>query len=212
MPLRLHFILALSAMLLTLTSYGQAFKAGVLGGISTSQVGGDGYSGFNKAGINLGVFLNTALSKEVDMQFEIEYMQKGARKNPDTEKGDYTMLLIRLDYVQVPILVKYHHKNFYLEGGGYAGFLVNFYLENETGVRTEQFQEDPARKRVKDTDFGVLAGLGYEINDHFTLNSRFLQTVGNVKEFESGAVFWLRSGWSNSVIAFTFRYEFGGRS
>ena len=209
---RIKYIVVVLGLFTSSFLHGQTFKAGVLAGLSTSQVGGDGYSGFNKAGINAGFFANSSIGKEVDLQFELEYIQKGSRKNPNTDKGDFSKLLLRLDYVQIPVLIKYHQKSFYLEGGGYAGILVNFYLEDESGVRTSDFENNVFINDVKNTDFGMLVGIGYNVTDHIILNSRFLQTVGNVKEFESGAVRWLKSGWSNSVISFTFRYEFGQKS
>ena len=38
--------------------YGQNFKAGLIAGISTSQVSGDQLGGFNKLGINFGASVN----------------------------------------------------------------------------------------------------------------------------------------------------------
>jgi hypothetical protein len=204
-------IATLALLLLSSELQAQAFKAGFSAGIATSQVGGDGYGGFNKAGITGGFFTSTSLNEKVSMQFELEYMQKGSRKNPDTEKGDTEFFLLRMDYVQVPLLTRYYHKSFFLEGGLYVGVLVNFHIENESGVVTERFK-NTQKEQVKSLDQGFLMGLGYHINQQFMFTSRLYQTVGNVKRFESGQQRYLDSGWSNTVVAFSFRYQFGGTS
>jgi hypothetical protein len=206
-----YFLLSLLLFGIHYVSFSQAFKAGISAGLSTSQVGGDGYGGFNKAGLTGGVFINTSLNEKMDGQFELEYVQKGSRKNPDTEKGDTEFFLLRLDYVQIPMLLKYYHKNFFLEGGLYVGVLVNFHIENESGVVTDLFKS-VQKEQVKSLDQGMLIGLGYRINQQFLFTTRLQQTVGNVKRHESGQQRYLDSGWTNTVVAFTFRYEFGQTS
>ena len=63
----------------------QRFKGGVLLGICASQVDGDTYGGFDKVGLQGGVFVNTKFTKYWGAQMEIQYNAKGARKKTSND-------------------------------------------------------------------------------------------------------------------------------
>src|SRR5689334_21238513 len=84
--------------------YAQNFHAGLLAGISTSQVDGDNLAGYHKVGIKGGVFVNRQLSEKFALQLEIEFLQKGSRKPVDTIEN--TFFLMRLNYIDVPLLAR----------------------------------------------------------------------------------------------------------
>jgi len=81
-------ILTIFILFLAVNGFSQTFKSGLLFGVSAAQVEGDGYGGYNKAGVILGGFTNTEFSKKISLQFEIAYIGKGARKVPKPDKGD----------------------------------------------------------------------------------------------------------------------------
>ena len=58
----------------------QRFNGGVLIGLSASQVDGDTYAGFDKVGLQGGVFVNTKFNNAWGAQMELKYNAKGARK------------------------------------------------------------------------------------------------------------------------------------
>ena len=93
------FILFLSPLLIQ----GQNFKAGIRFGICGSQVNGDNLSGFNKAGIVAGAFVNRNLSKPFNMQMEIVYIQKGSRKPTDDANSYYRL---RVHYIVLSLSKK----------------------------------------------------------------------------------------------------------
>src|SRR5690554_2436533 len=101
----IYTLLFIAFMLSNMQSIAQGFNTGILAGINASQVSGDNYSGFNKAGILVGLFTNLDVSEKVNLQFEINYSQKGSRKNPKTDEGDHEFFLLRLNYIEVPMLV-----------------------------------------------------------------------------------------------------------
>jgi len=81
---------------------GQAFHGGVLGGFTATQVDGDTYGGYNKAGFQGGVFVNTRLSDLFNAQLEIKYAGKGAKKPVSSSNTDvYTLTL---HYIDIPLL------------------------------------------------------------------------------------------------------------
>ena len=75
----------------------QQFNGGVLGGVSASQITGDELSGFNKAGLYLGSFVNFYLNRRTSIQMEIDYIQKGSRKNPNPDNNDFITYKLNLN-------------------------------------------------------------------------------------------------------------------
>ncbi len=75
--LSLFFIFSI----VSLSTEAQTFKPGIFGGIVTSQVGGDSYSGFNKLGVTFGGFVRYAINDKWSAQFELAYVQKGSRNS-----------------------------------------------------------------------------------------------------------------------------------
>src|SRR5688572_11278489 len=107
--MRNKLLLASGFWLLSCAAFSQQFKAGLLGGIVTSQVDGDTYAGYNKAGLFGGAFVSKRISPESRWTalFEITYIQKGSRKVPHPDRGDYVDYKLKLDYAEVPLLLKY---------------------------------------------------------------------------------------------------------
>ena len=76
---RLSIVYCLLSIVYSLSA--KQFKAGVTAGIASSQVDGDTYAGYNKAGIFAGAYVTKRLAPESkwSASFEITYIQKGKR-------------------------------------------------------------------------------------------------------------------------------------
>ena len=100
-PVRARHALSLLALLLLfIPAHSQAFfGGGAIGGV-TSQIDGDHNNGFHKAGFTAGVFAGLELTELIEAQFEIKYIQKGSRSDAE----DPYQFLIRLDYVELPLV------------------------------------------------------------------------------------------------------------
>lgn len=184
----------------------QSFNAGGLAGINASQVGGDGYSGFNKAGLLVGLYSNIDISQKVNLQFEINYSQKGSRKNRDIENNDTEEFLLRLDYIEIPIMAKFRNNKFTFEGGVYYGQLVNQYLRDENGP----FDIPEPLNKFKNYDIGGLAGVNFNFTKNIIMNWRFSHSILPVRKYDSGANWRFESGMTNMYLSFTMRYKFLG--
>ena len=137
--------LLFASCLLVIVSQAQQFKVGLIGGIATSQVDGDTYAGYDKAGIFAGGFVSKKFSpaSKWTTLFEITYIQKGSRKIPHPDKGDNTSYSLNLDYAEVPILLKYNfsakdssnngRNKFALEAGLAFGALVRSKEDDASG-------------------------------------------------------------------------------
>jgi len=197
--------------------YAQVFNAGLKAGVAASQISGDGYSGFNKAGIIVGGFARINLKDRSHFQFEITYTQKGSRRNPKTSEGDNDFFLLRLDYIQIPLLYLYDYKIFTFEIGPYFSTLVNEYIEDEFGPVTisEEFNQ------FKRFDFGFSAGIEFNISEEIIMGWRFNNSIVPVREFESGNAIIQQlpgqspltrfdTGMYHTYLGFTMIYKFGG--
>lgn len=184
----------------------QSFNAGFLAGVNASHASGDGYSGFHKAGLFVGLFSNVDLSTKVNLQMEINYTQKGSRKNPFTSEGDNDFFLMRLNYIEIPVLVRTHYKRFIFEGGGYYGQLVNSYLEDENGP----FDIPEQLNQFHNYDVGISVGIYFKFTESLLMNWRFSNSVLAFREYDSGANFRFDNGMFHHVMSVNVRYVFYG--
>ena len=196
----------------SLTSFSQVFKTGLILGISGSQVEGDGYAGYNKLGFIAGAFTNTNLSEKWSTQFEIYFINKGSFKAAHPDKGDYRQFDLNINYIEVPIALRYNYKKFMLELGLYGSKFLSYHMKDEYGER--KITQYP----FKSFDFGGLIGLSYWINDHFIFNLRSKNSIIPIRDFLnydqnigiSNKLF--NRGWYNVDLNFTIRYQFGKNS
>lgn len=204
--MRIKILASIMFVLFALSVNGQGFNAGILAGINASQVSGDGYGGFNKAGILLGFYTNLDVSQKINLQFEINYSEKGSRRNPKTSKGDTDFFLFRTNYVEIPVMARYKKNRFTYEAGVYYGRLVKDYLEDENGP----FEISPQFNQLSKNDAGVLIGLNFNFTGNLIMNWRLSSSAITFREYDSGASFRFDNGLLHHYLSFNFRYEFLG--
>lgn len=195
---RILFLLIL--FFAVLKTSGQNFRAGLFSGLSISQVDGDQLSGFNKAGIRVGGFVNRKISEKFRLQFEIEFIQKGSRK-PLAKDGQY--YLMRLNYIGVPLLANYAiNKKWSLEAGASFATLISSREENQEGIITGA----PSFHR---NDYLVCAGGNYYISGHVVFNVRYSYSVTTIRpKDELYSYFYYSGGQFNKVLTFSIAYQF----
>jgi hypothetical protein len=195
---RIVFILFLCGF----SSYLQAqrtFKAGLVAGLNASQFDGDGYSGYNKPGFYGGGFVRSTINEKWDWTFELCFTQKGAKKEPtETSPNQY---FLSLQYMEVPLLFRYHYKKVFFEAGTGLGALFKQYEE----VGYIQVSQRPFHRLEWSSDIGI----AYSISDRLTAGVRHTYSILPVRPHASGVTYYLNLGESNNVLTFAFRYEFG---
>jgi hypothetical protein len=197
------FLAAFILLVCNSRSSAQSFDAGLIAGLSTTQISGDQLSGFNKVGVIAGGFVSTFISEKFDGNMQLMYIQKGSRKNADPEKNDYTSYLLRLSYIEVPLLLQWKYSNrFIFEAGPSFGVLLSSYEENEIG-------ELPDRRAFNDFEFGGSVGMNIVLVNNLIFNARLSTSIIPVRDHQSGQTFRLNAGQYNSVLAFTVQYKFG---
>ncbi len=214
-------IILLSLLSCFILSYAksQTFEAGIKAGIAASQISGDGYAGFNKAGIVAGLFSRIEFSDKHHIQFELTYTQKGSRRNPKTSEGDTEFFLLRLNYIEIPILYQFDYKNFTFETGPYVSTLVGTYLEDENGP----FKLPSVVNQFKNMDFGLSAGIAFNFSESVVISWRYSNSIVPVRDFNSreniktlgigeGAFNRFNSGMFHSYMSFTLQFKFGEKN
>ncbi len=122
-------ILSLFFVLFVMIGFAQKFNGGALIGLAATQVAGDKYSGFNKAGPIAGFFVNLEASPRSTFQMEMYYIQKGSRDNANAVEEDYDSYLLRLNYIELPLLYQYHMGWFAVQAGPSVAFSMSGYEE-----------------------------------------------------------------------------------
>jgi len=199
---KIYLFLIVTFVAFSFSAKAQDFNGGVLGGIAMTQISGDNLSGFNKVGLYLGAYVNRYFSDKSSLQMELDFIQKGSRKNPNAKKNDYSTYLLRLNYIEIPVSYKYDFsKNGTLEGGLSLGVLVNSYEEaNETTtISGGEFNR---------TDYSWHIGGYYTLMENLRINVRYSNSFIPVRDHSSGANDRLNGGQYNSVLSAVFFYGF----
>ena len=192
--------IVLLLLLVTNQAIAQEFKGGVIIGISSSQLSGDHLAGFNKIGVVVGAFTSRAISEKINGKMELLYIQKGSKNpNPNFYHQYY------LDYIEIPILLQYKVQHrILLEMGIQIGVLVNQKEEDFYGTEWNMLQE------FNKTDIGLCIGLNYELNNNWSINSRFSNTffLTPVRNHWNNVENWYNKGQYNTVLSFVLQYMF----
>lgn len=183
-------------------SLAQEVFGGLVFGINGSQVAGDVASGYDKAGIHIGLFAYTFLSEKSVFQMELVYSQKGARKNP-TEKNGYQQYLLRLNYVDLPFIYKYVYND-----------KLNFEAGLSYGYLLYHFEEANFSLKVGNAGFhrhavNIIVGLNYRFAERWATGLRSTNSIYQVRDHVSGASRFPNYGQYNDVLTLSFQYYFG---
>jgi hypothetical protein len=116
-------------LLLPIVMNAQQFNGGVLGGMTISKpTGNPKAGGWKKVGAILGGYVNLDFSRHSALQVELEYIMKGGIDNPDVSKGKTDSYLLRLGYIEMPVLYQFKFlERFSLETGPSVNFLLHSY-------------------------------------------------------------------------------------
>jgi Outer membrane protein beta-barrel domain len=178
----------------------QRFRAGLKAGMSTTQVEGDTYTGFNKLGFAGGAFVNAKLNEKWSAQFELLYIQKGSKHMGDIKVSDFSYYTMKLNYMEVPVLLKYHQKKFSYEAGPAFGYLISAKESNYYGSITSAVP-------FKTTEISFGIGMNYSFSNNWGINCRYSNSLFSIRTFNPGASIWY--GQRNNVIALTLTRMFG---
>jgi hypothetical protein len=178
-------------------------------GVSPAQVHGDAYSGFHKVGFMGGIGVETKIAKEFRSSLSFIFIQKGAQKNQNPTKNDFTAYYLNLNYLEVPLLFTYtSNKKYLFDIGVSAGYLINYYEATEQGNFTGKYP-------FNNLEYSIKVGLGYHINEKWFINFRSSNSFITIRpNYTKQAIYYnnllarlFNRGYYNNILEFTLGYR-----
>ena len=165
--------------------YNYSTLSGETSSISTIE----GLSGFYIGGL-----VELPISNMLSIQPELIF----SRQEVDLRQGLKNLSIrtdtseIRLDYLNIPVMAKVNLGPIFLEGGVQFGFLVNK-PKVDSYIANVYLRNLLDKDSYNSFDFGVGAGLGVKLNQHFFVETRYTYSLTNVfdpndKHFKSSLI------------------------
>ncbi|MCC5923680.1 MAG: outer membrane beta-barrel protein [Crocinitomicaceae bacterium] len=145
----------------------RTFELDLLGGVTASQISGDGATGFNQFGIQLGGLLTLSIGENADIVSGIVWNQKGARTQPSMQ--NVVTYHLRANYIEIPMLFRYNYKKYFMEIGPTVNVLA--------GVRERTSFEAIKDRPFRPLELAGIGSLGYQINEKLIVASQFQNSL-----------------------------------
>lgn len=133
----------------------------------------------NRIGLIAGGFVTIPLGARLSIQPEGLYSQKGAKFDELGASGR-----IELDFLDVPILVRYAFGHLFVFGGPSVGLKLRARQFIEFGDDEEEVDLDD---EVESSDFGLVAGASYEIG-RVSVEGRYTWGLRNINAVDRDEV------------------------
>ncbi len=184
--------------------YAQDFNAGAVVGAVASQVDGDRYGGYNKLGYSFGLYVNRELMPNVFAQMELLFKQKGSRQNPDNEKNEYSTYLMRLNYIEIPVIGKIKFNRITIEGGlAFSKLLSSKEKFDDLIIKEPTFEP---------IEFSGILGVDYRLRKNISVNLRFDYSITKIRKAAQNVSlsYWQQNnhGQYNNNITLALYYKF----
>ncbi|MBK7939195.1 MAG: outer membrane beta-barrel protein [Lewinellaceae bacterium] len=160
------------------------FKAGIVAGVTASQIDGDASAGYNKVGLQGGLRVAAILKEKQDASVEIVFTQRGCRNEAKTPPYFKTTL----NYIEVP--VQWHYHDWLVEGGDES---ENFYrVQFNAGLsyaRLLGYKDDsdgsiagitPALPDLERNSFCFLVGASFYASKNVGFNFRYHRAINKL--------------------------------
>ncbi|MCY7328758.1 MAG: PorT family protein, partial [Saprospiraceae bacterium] len=159
--------------------------AGLIGGVTASQIDGDESAGYNKLGLQGGARGIVRLTKRTDASVEILYTQRGAKSRFVKDRYDPFTYSIRLDYIEIP--VQWHYKDWRVDGEGRApdwykaSFNIGLMFARYMGAGNAKGEvmglDIVANDYLKKNDLSFVIGANLLTSPHFGFTFRYMRSL-----------------------------------
>lgn len=152
---------------------GRLFKAGVVLGFNASQLDGDRFRGYSKLGLNAGLKAKYLLPSKpkVGLGVEMLFSMKGSSEDLNFSSANNTQFKIKMNYIEIPVLVSYKEWNIDFHAGVSYGRLISA----STEILTTDYIESDFRK----DDMNVLLGATYVFLEDWGVTLRYSRSFVN---------------------------------
>lgn len=169
----------------------QQNMVGLKAGLVAAELSGDVEDVSSRAGLGFGGFLQVMVGPNFSIQPEALYLMKGASGSDGAEDVD-----VKVNYLQVPILVQYHIPAAGVSPRIFAGPSLAFELGCDVETNGVESSCETEEISTKSADFGVVFGAGADIplgGVVVTLDGRYDLGVTNVAEEPEGVEFEIKN-------------------
>jgi hypothetical protein len=203
MALNKFLVAFLVILLSSFASFSQAFKGGVVAGLAATQVEGDGYGGYNKAGPIAGVWVQLPLSNRTFVETQLRYIQKGSFSKSSIDGVAVGFYRMRLHYIEMPYYYAFEvRERIFISVGLSVGYLWQASEVNNIGALPEedvsQFRRFELASRI---------GIEYIINKNISIASNFCFSLLPVRPHKGNITYRLNQGQYNNVLELTLKVK-----
>jgi hypothetical protein len=187
----------------------QRFKAGIIAGLTASQIDGDLSAGYHKVGWQAGLRGVVILKEKQQASVEILYTQRGCRNEPKT----FPLYSTTLDYIEIP--VQWHYSDWLVDFGDDAD---NFYrLQLSLGVSygrlmgyNDKYEDGfgiaAALPDLNENSFSGMVGVTFYATKHIGFTARWHRAFNNLYKPGDGGNY--ESSLNEHFLAFQAMYLF----
>jgi len=175
------------------------FHAGLLFGMTATQIHNDNSAGFNKIGLYAGGYVSTDFGKRIKFEIGMNYAAKGSRENSGDNNIGYNKYVARLGYIEFPFVVKYRLNKFDIEAGLSIGFLL-FGNEFVNGDKQQSVTD------FKKFEFAGILGASYMFNEKWGIEFRSQTSLLPIRTPTDGVFYTNGQGQYNIVMSFAVMY------
>ena len=191
---------------------GQSFYGGVMAGLNGSQVGGDGLSGYHKAGFFGGGFVGWRFTPMSAVRMELTFSQKGSKETP-TEENEHYYYRMHLNCIDMPVLYQLFFNiervQFSFEAGlSYTYIIGDPEEEGIDGTGYNYIVEGTGRPFTP-SSLNLVAGLYYHINQNLFVNLRTSNGITPIRKHAPRHPLWGVDGQYNDVLTLSIGWDFG---
>lgn len=153
----------------------QRIKGALIAGVNATQVDGDEVFGYHKFGLNVGAAAIVPIKGNWSVSLENIYSEKGAHQRPrfiDSLDGSYDL---KINYLDVPVLVQYTDKDIVTFGLGASwGGMVKIW-EQRNGI--EQTSTTLTSGIYKRSDINLLVNVRFRLVDRLHFDVRYAYSI-----------------------------------
>jgi hypothetical protein len=197
-------------VLMPVLSLAQEFNGGIIAGGIISQVDGDTWKGYDKFGYLAGGYVSLKISPHSSFQMEMAYIQKGSRHNADSSNFYDQTYLLRLHYLEIPVLYQYTFgRRFSLEAGPAVDVLMG-YEEEQDGI------SDPPTEPIRNITLSGILGASVYLTHNLKANFRVNYSLMSLRDTDAPypdayRKMFFQYGQFNNVLSLSLMWDFKAR-
>ncbi|MCB0529350.1 MAG: PorT family protein [Saprospiraceae bacterium] len=191
------------------------FRAGLIAGLTASQIDGDLSAGYNKLGFQAGLRTTARLTPKTEGSIEFLFVQRGSQSELVRDQFNPYNFSLTLNYVEVPL--QWHYKDWLVEGDGndedyyrvslnlglsYARFMNASVDDELSGVNVV------VPDYLKKNDFSFLIGASFFATRHIGLTVRYVRSIGYMYDPRDWDPAPAQKAWNAHSLYFQTMYMF----